>query len=142
MRLLFDSNAVRAYAEQTPTLVRNLARASNPELAIPVVVLVEQWRGRQDALVKATPDRVLVEQRKFIETKTLLKKFSFVYFDQQAVQTLTNLQSRFRTKKRYVDVMIAALAMSSRCVLVTRNTKDFADLLPAAQLQNWIDHVY
>jgi predicted nucleic acid-binding protein len=35
--------------------------------------------------------------------------------------------------------MIAAIAKAGHHIVITRNTKDFADLLPKAQLQNWID---
>ena len=44
-----------------------------------------------------------------------------------------------QSRKRYADLMIAAIAKAGQHLIVTRNTKDFADLLPKQQLQNWID---
>jgi hypothetical protein len=35
--------------------------------------------------------------------------------------------------------MIAAMVIAGQHVLVTRNLADFVDLLPQAQLVNWID---
>jgi predicted nucleic acid-binding protein len=142
MRYLLDSNAVRAYTRPSLTFLTNLKRATGAELSIPIVVWIEQVRGRQDALIKAPPDRVLTEQANLLATNRLLENFSVAYFDNRAVQTLGQLLRLHKTNKRYADVMIAALTLAERSILITRNTKDFADLLPAAQLQNWIDHVY
>jgi len=36
-------------------------------------------------------------------------------------------------------MMIAAMTLSYEFILVTRNEKDFADLLPDHQVENWID---
>ncbi len=35
--------------------------------------------------------------------------------------------------------MIVAIAIAGNHIVVTRNQKDFVDLLPKHQLQNWID---
>jgi predicted nucleic acid-binding protein len=35
--------------------------------------------------------------------------------------------------------MIAAIAIAGHHIVITRNQKDFTDLLPKQQLQNWID---
>jgi len=37
-------------------------------------------------------------------------------------------------------MMIAAMTLSHDYILVTRNEKDFADMLPAQQMENWIDN--
>ena len=62
--------------------------------------------------------------------------------DEQAVAELVELRSRVSTRKRYADVVIAAVALAGGDIVVTRNVDDFRDLLPAARIQNWIDQVY
>jgi predicted nucleic acid-binding protein len=47
--------------------------------------------------------------------------------------------SRIQFKKRYADVMLAAMALAGNHVEVTRNTKHFKDMLLPSQLANWID---
>jgi len=42
-------------------------------------------------------------------------------------------------RKRYADLMIAAMVVAGQHILVTRNHADFIDVLPTAQLANWID---
>ncbi len=51
----------------------------------------------------------------------------------------SNVLREYLRSKRYADMMIAALVLAGGHVLVTRNQKHFADLLPPAQLQNWLD---
>ena len=62
--------------------------------------------------------------------------------NEQAIGELTELRSRVNTRKRYADVVIAAMALAGNDIVVTRNVDDFRDLLPADRIQNWIDQVY
>jgi predicted nucleic acid-binding protein len=62
--------------------------------------------------------------------------------NEQAIAELTGLRSRMNTRKRYADVVIAAMALAGGDIVVTRNVDDFRDLLPSDQIQNWIDQVY
>ncbi len=59
------------------------------------------------------------------------------YLQRAAVMSL--LLKQHSSRKRYADLMIAAIAIAGYHVVVTRNQKHFADLLPKHQLQNWID---
>ena len=52
---------------------------------------------------------------------------------------MDDLRQRHRRRKRYADLMIAAIVAAGQHVLVTRNQGDFRDVLPQAQLANWID---
>jgi predicted nucleic acid-binding protein len=52
---------------------------------------------------------------------------------------MERLRQRHRRRQRYADLMIAAIVAAGRHVLVTRNQADFSDVLPQAQLANWID---
>lgn len=61
---------------------------------------------------------------------------------EQAVAELVALRNRVSTRKRYADVVIAAIALAGGDIVVTRNVDDFRDLLPADRIQNWIDQVY
>ena len=61
---------------------------------------------------------------------------------EQAVAELVALRNRVSTRKRYADVVIAAIALAGGYIVVTRNVDDFRDLLPADRIQNWIDQVY
>jgi predicted nucleic acid-binding protein len=68
-----------------------------------------------------------------------LEDHPLLYFDEQSLVIAGRLKGQVRTRKRYADILIAAQVLAGRHVLVTRNTDDFRDLLPADQLQNWVD---
>lgn len=142
MCYLLDSNMLRYYTAKHPIMTRNLARVPAEQICIPFVVVIEQLRGRFDAYLKAEPENLLREQSRLLAAQQFLSLYQTVYVDEKAVAELVALRQRVNTRKRYADVVIAAMALASDDIVVTRNVDDFRDLLPAAKIQNWVDQVY
>ena len=142
MRYLLDSNILRYYTAGHPTLIRNLAQIPAEPIGIPLVVVIEQLRGRFDAFLKAEPENLLREQERLLAAQHFLSIYQTIYVTEQAIVELMALRQRVSTRKRYADVVIAAMALAGNDLVVTRNVEDFRDLLPAASIQNWIDQVY
>jgi predicted nucleic acid-binding protein len=122
--------------------LENFARVPKSDVALPLIVVIEQMRGRYDAILKAEPRNLLKEQERLLAAETLLSEFEIFYLSEEAIKELQDLTQRVKTKKRYADVIIAAMARTARLTVVTRNVEDFKDLLPAARIQNWIDLNY
>ena len=141
MRFLLDSNILRHLSGSQPNLERHLARVPASEIGIPFFVVIEQLRGRFDACLKAAPENLLREQTRLLETQAFLSNYQIVYATETSVTALKALRQKASTHKRYVDVLIASLALAENAVVVTRNVADFRDLLPADKIQNWIDEV-
>lgn len=139
MSWLWDSNIVRHYLADHPLLLENLKKVPRASILLPVVVVAEQLRGRAEASLKSEPAQLARAQELFKQTQGLLSKFQILYFDAPALAVAAQFKERFKTRRRYPDVLIAAQALAGRHILVTRNITDFRDLLPASQLQNWID---
>lgn len=59
--------------------------------------------------------------------------FQIVVFDAACASVMENLRRRHHRRKRYADLMIAAMVAAGQHVLVTRNQGDFRDVLPHAQ---------
>lgn len=136
---LWDSNILRHFAENHLTLHANIMRVGQAQIALPSIVVAEVLRGRSEYALKATPAQAPQAHQLLIETIDWLQKFRVIPFDQQCAKVMTEMQQRLKTKKRYADVMIAATATAKQMIVVTRNEKDFVDLLPAKQIINWID---
>lgn len=136
---LWDSNILRHFGEGHPVLREHLLRVAWSEIALPSVVVAEVLRGRCDFALKAGPGEAPLAHQRLLETQQLLLKFNVIVFDQACAEAMLKLQQKHKGHKRYADVMIAAMVLAGRHTLVTRNQAHFADLLPAAQLANWID---
>lgn len=136
---LLDSNVLREYLRSNATLQAHLQRVSRDELALPSAVAAEALRGRCEYALKAEPAQSVAAHALLLETLQTVVSFHLITFNQASAATLAELLRRHQSRKRYADVMIAALALAGGHVLVTRNQKHFADLLPPAQLQNWLD---
>lgn len=78
--------------------------------------------------------------RRLLETQQMLSRFHIVVFDESCAEVMERLRRKHKRRKRYADLMIAAMAEAGRHIVVTRNQTDFVDLLPKAQLANWIDN--
>lgn len=142
MKYLLDSNILRHFIQGHPTLLENITLIKPENVAMPFIVEAEQMRGRYDAVLKAEPQNLLREQQRLRETRLLVSIFDILYLDDRAAKEMEALRQRVGTKKRYADVIIAAMALAGGHIVVTRNVADFKDLLPAARIQNWIDHVF
>jgi predicted nucleic acid-binding protein len=136
---LWDSNILRHYQAGHPKVLASVRRVPESEIGLPSIVVAESLRGQCDFALKATPEQVVTAHKLLLETLRMLQLFTIVPFDERSETFLAQLQKQHKSRKRYADIMIAALAVAGRHIVVTRNTKDFADLLPKSQLQNWID---
>ena len=136
---LWDANIVRHFGQGYPTLRLHLLRVPWAEIALPSVVVAEVLRGRCDFALKASPAEAPLAHRRLLETQQLLARFGIVAFDESCATVLEQLRRKHRRRKRYADLMIAAMAEAGRHIVVTRNQDDFVDLLPKSQLVNWID---
>ncbi|MCP4350941.1 MAG: type II toxin-antitoxin system VapC family toxin [Desulfobacterales bacterium] len=137
---LWDANIFRAFVDKHPNLFIYLKEIHWSEIALPSVVVAEILRGRCEHALKADPiEKLPFAHRLLAETQERLNMFNVVVFDDKCVRELKKLKQKHKRHKRYADMMIAAMALSERHIVVTRNQKDYKDLLPKNQLVNWID---
>jgi predicted nucleic acid-binding protein len=137
---LWDTNIIRHFGQGHPTLRLHLERIPWVEIALPSVVLAEILRGRCDFALKASPTEAPLAHKRLLETQQMLSHFHIVPFDDACALVLERLRRSHRRRKRYADLMIAAMAEAGGHVVVTRNQDDFVDLLPQSRLMNWIDN--
>jgi predicted nucleic acid-binding protein len=136
---LWDANILRHFGQGHPTLRLHMLRVPWREIALPSVVVAEVLRGRCDFALKASPAQAPLAHARLQETMRVLSQFQIVVFDQACAEVMDRLRQRYRRRKRYADLMIAAMAIAGGHVVVTRNTADFVDALSPDQIVNWID---
>jgi len=136
---LWDANILRYYAQGHSNLSLRLKQVKRNNVALPSVVVAEVLRGRCEFALKSTPDQAVQAHALLVETHRMLGKFQIISFDQQSADLLIRLRQLHRSRKRYADMQIAAMAIAGNHIVVTRNTRDFSDLLKPDQVENWID---
>ncbi len=138
---LWDSNVLRHFGNNHSTINQHLQRVPWTEIALPSVVVAEALRGRCDYALKATPEQAAAAHQELLKLIQMLQTFLIVSFDQPSAVVFAQMLKQHQSRKRYADLMIAAIAKAGHHIVVTRNLKDFADLLPKQQLHNWIDEL-
>lgn len=136
---LWDANILRHFGQGHPILRLHLQQIPWAQIALPSVVVAEVIRGRCEFALKATPEQAPEAHQRLMETFDMLSHFHIVVFNPTCAAALERLRRQHRRRKRYADLMIAAIALAEDHVVVTRNQSDFVDLLPPAQRANWID---
>jgi len=136
---IWDSNILRHFGEEHPTLFLHLGRVPPSQIALPSVTVAEVLRGRCERALKAEPEYLPFAHTLLAETLDILNKFRILQFDEKCCQILKELKRRHKSHKRYADMMIAATALAGNHTVVTRNEKHFKTLLPKVRIANWID---
>lgn len=136
---LWDTNILRYWGKGHPNFEAHLRRVKREQIALPSVVVAEALRGRCEYALKALPEQLQAAHTQLLELLQTLQSFHIIGLDQQSANVMLRLLKQHPSRKRYADLLITAMALAGHHIVVTRNTKDFADLLPALQLQNWID---
>lgn len=96
------------------------------------------WVGKTNNA--SDPDRLVELYAKLSRTVTFIKSVPILNFDESAKNcyVLLRQQNPLLTKKRLEkDLRIAAIALSQRDTLVTRNAKDF-ELVPGLRFESWV----
>ena len=97
-------------------------------------------RGRFDAVVKAADGAGLLRMQELLRaSEAYLAEFRLLPFDSASANTFDRMRKDKKAKKTdHNDLLIACIALAHDATLVTRNTKDYANV-PGLKLENWAD---
>lgn len=110
------------------------------EVVISLVTRIEVLGGRFDAVVKAADGAGLARAQEILKSsEDYLADFRVLPFDAVAVAEFDRLREDKKAKKAgRNDLLIACIALAVEATLVTRNTKDYANI-PGLKVENWAD---
>lgn len=137
--IILDTDILTLLQQGRPTVVQRMQTCSD-EIAITIVNYSEVIEGRLSALFKAGASADVKRATKLLlESKEFLSIFSRILFNEEALQWVDRRRTDKATRKiRLKDLLIASIALAHDATLVTRNTKDFANI-PNLKLPNWAE---
>jgi tRNA(fMet)-specific endonuclease VapC len=131
---ILDTDHVTLHQRNQSQVAAKTQTYSADELAITVITLEEQMRGRlaqigrQDANLPLAYEQLRATAAYFCDLNIL----AFDDVAQQVYQQLRLQKIRIGT----LDLRIAAIALSQDAILVTRNQRDFGQV-PGLKLEDW-----
>ena len=133
---LLDSDHLSLHQRGQETLRAHLLKVPPGQICISVVSVEELLRGRlaQVRRGKEPEDRV---QAYYWLSKTLdfLCGFRVLKYDPQSEAHFQNLRSK-KIQVGVQDLKIAAIALTNKAILITRNRRDF-NQIPSLEIEDW-----
>jgi tRNA(fMet)-specific endonuclease VapC len=133
---ILDTDHLSLYQRAAEPLLSKILSHPPDELAITIITVEEQLRGRLAQIRKATTGAQLNECYRWLgETVDQLARLPVIHFDAKAAtvyEVLLLQKVRIGTQ----DLRIAAIILSQNAVLLTRNRQDFSRV-PGLHLDDW-----
>jgi tRNA(fMet)-specific endonuclease VapC len=132
---ILDTDSVSLFQRGNLEIARHLNSVDASEIAITIITIEEQIRGRFQVIRRAAANDLVSAYEKLQVTFDSLKSFNVLRFTFEAQALYTNLLNQ-KIKVGRQDLRIAAIALSVNGILVTRNNQDFCQV-PNLVLDNW-----
>ena len=137
---ILDTDHVSLFQRDHPMVVAKIKATLPEQLAVTVITVEEQMRGRlaqiKSASQKSSPPQVLIKA--FEELRKGAHYFCHVRvldFDMNADAQFNKLHLQ-KLRVGVQDLRIAAIALATNNILVTRNRRDF-EKIPGLTLEDW-----
>jgi tRNA(fMet)-specific endonuclease VapC len=133
---ILDTDHVSLFQQRHPVVTQHINAVNPEDIAITIITVEEQLRGRFNVIRKASSsDTLLLAYAKLQATLEFFKNVRSLGFDQYAINCYEDL-IRQRIRIGTQDLRIAAIALSVNGILVTRNWRDF-EKVPNLRLEDW-----
>ncbi len=134
---ILDTDHVSLFQRRHPVVTQHINNVANPEdIAITIITVEEQLRGRFNVIKKASSSGDLILAYANLEaTLEFFRNVKTLGFDQNAIHVYEDL-IRQRIRIGTQDLRIAAIVLSANGILVTRNHRDF-EKVPNLRLEDW-----
>jgi tRNA(fMet)-specific endonuclease VapC len=134
---ILDTDHISLSQREYPTVLRRMAEIDRSSLAITIITVEEQIKGRFKLIKRAASSgRKLIQAYRDLQANlAFFKTIQVLPFDEAALahyETLRQQKIRIGTQ----DLRIAAIVLSVKGTLVTRNWRDFSKI-PNLVLEDW-----
>lgn len=133
---LLDTDQVTLHQHDHPGVVQRLLQLGPHDVAVTIITVEEQIRGRLDIIRRTnTTPRQVQAYAALQATLHYFQRLPVVEFSQDAYDRFVDLR-RQRIRIGAQDLRIAAIALTLGATLVTRNQRDFAQI-PGLVIEDW-----
>lgn len=133
---ILDTDHVSLFQRKHPIVARRLAEKHPNSLAVTIITVEEQIKGRFKLIKRANSGTKLIQTYRDLQANVAyFNSIQVLPFDEAAnthYETLRQQKIRIGTQ----DLRIAAIVLSVKGVLVTRNQRDFGKV-PNLTLEDW-----
>lgn len=133
---IFDTDHATLFQQGNPQIVQRVSAIDPKDIAITIVTFEEQMYGRLNRIRRATSGEERISAYASLrKTINYLTDFELLDFDRNAENYYREfLQQKIRVGTQ--DLRIAAIAISTSSILLTRNRRDF-EKIPGLRFEDW-----
>lgn len=131
---ILDTDHVSLHQRKDPLVTARIESRPSEELAVTVVTVGEQMRGRLAQLGQRKVDLIAAYEL-LRTTAEYFCGLRILPFDAIAQQLYHDLRSQ-KLHAGKLDLRIAAIALSQSAIVVTRNKRDF-EQVPSVKVEDW-----
>jgi len=136
IRYILDTDHLSLFQREHPLVMQRVNATDPQKMAVTTITLEEQIYGRLNQIRRATSAESLVSAyAKLRYTWDFFSTINLLDFTQEAGDCYAELV-RQRIRVGTQDLKIAAIALSVKGIVVTRNQRDFARV-PGLELADW-----
>lgn len=133
---ILDTDHISLFQQRHPLVTQHINAVNPEEIAVTVITVEEQLRGRLNVIRRASSvDEVVSAYARLRATLEFFKSVKLLDFNQNAGTCYADLVSQ-RIRIGTKDLLIAAITLSVNGILVTRNHKDFVKV-PNLKFEDW-----
>jgi tRNA(fMet)-specific endonuclease VapC len=137
IRYVLDTDSVTYQQLGKAAIVQRLAQARPAEIAITIVTMYEQLRGRLAAVNRKQEDQALqTAYQRLQATHAYYCQVQVLSFDGSAITLYRDLLNQ-GLRIGAQDLQIAAITLSHKAILITSNRRHF-DQVPGLQVEDWM----
>ena len=133
---ILDTDHVSLFQRSHPGVSTRVLLTPPRQLAVAVITVEEQLRGRLDGVRRARSDEEIVRAYDNLQaTLDYFRTVSIIGFDTKAQSVFRHMRAQ-GIRVGTQDLRIAATTLARNATLVTRNRQDFVSI-PGLDIEDW-----